>query len=344
MVVGGGGGGGGKRRKGPRLAAGVFSGRRHQSVAVMNVASSHVGKVGRAAAGASDGRRSVWPATARRLGPACAADRMITKFADEPAVYRINDSALQPTNLMSGALFQYLCAVQSLDSVVGVVRVRALAGSGFDLPQEREIGAGVTRPLRLACSRSPLRCGAARYLKCLRRVGENRVRCDEVNTCAARGISNGDKMFDQRCFVCKYFAHAQCKTSAGADSTVNRVAVYFCKVGSVLLWSRARAWCTVQHRASTGLPRNAARGVSHGDVVVCLQYDDGIHPYMENPPPSMYDPHVAHRPLQGIAHHSPHVNHGMHQYHAANHVAPVANHVMGAVPDVHKRDKDAIYG
>ncbi|XP_063221846.1 homeobox protein homothorax isoform X3 [Bacillus rossius redtenbacheri] len=77
------------------------------------------------------------------------------------------------------------------------------------------------------------------------------------------------------------------------------------------------------------------------------RYDDGIHPYMENPPPppSMYDPHAAHRPLQGIAHHSPHVGHGMHQYHAAaNHVAPVANHVMGSVPDVHKRDKDAIYG
>lgn len=80
---------------------------------------------------------------------------------------------------------------------------------------------------------------------------------------------------------------------------------------------------------------------------------------------SMYDPHVAHRgSLQGLpAHHSPHMNHasaasaGMHGYHvaaaaaaaaaASNHVSPVANHVMGAtgaVPDVHKRDKDAIYG
>lgn len=80
------------------------------------------------------------------------------------------------------------------------------------------------------------------------------------------------------------------------------------------------------------------------------RYEDGIHPtYMEPSAASMYDPHsVTHRTsLQGLAaHHSPHVNHGMHQYHAttANHV-PVANHVMsGAVPDVLKRDKDAIYG
>lgn len=74
-----------------------------------------------------------------------------------------------------------------------------------------------------------------------------------------------------------------------------------------------------------------------------LQYDDGIHPYMDTPG-SMYDPH---RSAQlGLQHHSPHVAHSMHQYHApTNHVAPVANHVMGAaVPDVHKRDKDAIYG
>ncbi|XP_049814140.1 homeobox protein homothorax isoform X3 [Schistocerca nitens] len=92
------------------------------------------------------------------------------------------------------------------------------------------------------------------------------------------------------------------------------------------------------------------------------RYDDGIHPYMEAAggasaaaaaAAAMYaDPH---RSAQlGLAqHHSPHVAHSMHQYHAhqphqppaANHVAPVANHVMGAaVPDVHKRDKDAIYG
>lgn len=98
------------------------------------------------------------------------------------------------------------------------------------------------------------------------------------------------------------------------------------------------------------------------------RYDDGIHPgYMADAAGSMYDPHVAHRgSLQGLtAHHSPHMNHAssaaaaasMHGYHAAaaaaaaaaagNHVSPVANHVMGAtgaVPDVHKRDKDAIYG
>lgn len=74
------------------------------------------------------------------------------------------------------------------------------------------------------------------------------------------------------------------------------------------------------------------------------RYDDGIHPYMDNPPPSMYDPHVAHRPLPINTHHSPHMNHGMHGYHSTNHVAGVTNHVMGSVPDVHKRDKDAIYG
>ncbi|XP_025830187.1 homeobox protein homothorax isoform X3 [Agrilus planipennis] len=58
----------------------------------------------------------------------------------------------------------------------------------------------------------------------------------------------------------------------------------------------------------------------------------------------LYDTHV-HRPgLQGI-HHSPHLNHGIHPYHQ-NHISPAANHVMGgaAVPDVGKRDKDAIYG
>ena len=60
----------------------------------------------------------------------------------------------------------------------------------------------------------------------------------------------------------------------------------------------------------------------------------------------MYDPHSGHRPLQPLAHPSPHnMNHNMHgntNYHG-NHVS---NHVMGSgsVPDVHKRDKDAIYG
>ncbi|XP_065167521.1 homeobox protein homothorax isoform X2 [Atheta coriaria] len=74
-----------------------------------------------------------------------------------------------------------------------------------------------------------------------------------------------------------------------------------------------------------------------------IPYDDGIHPgYMDGGAGGggLYEPHVAHRPS---IHHSPHLNHAMHQYHA-NHVAPAANHVMGAVPDVGKRDKDAIYG
>lgn len=58
----------------------------------------------------------------------------------------------------------------------------------------------------------------------------------------------------------------------------------------------------------------------------------------------MYEPHVAHRPSIPGLHHSPHLNHAMHPYHA-NHVNAAANHVMGgAVPDVGKRDKDAIYG
>ncbi|XP_017774917.1 PREDICTED: homeobox protein homothorax isoform X3 [Nicrophorus vespilloides] len=74
------------------------------------------------------------------------------------------------------------------------------------------------------------------------------------------------------------------------------------------------------------------------------RYDDGIHPgYIDGGASGggLYEPHVAHRPS---IHHSPHLNHAMHPYHA-NHVAPAANHVMGgAVPDVGKRDKDAIYG
>ncbi|XP_039282629.1 homeobox protein homothorax isoform X4 [Nilaparvata lugens] len=84
-------------------------------------------------------------------------------------------------------------------------------------------------------------------------------------------------------------------------------------------------------------------------------YEDAIHPYMDAPPGAMYDPHV--RPMQAMqAHHSPHLNHhataNLHQFHATptaptpNHVPPPpsANHVMGAIPDVHKRDKDSIYG
>lgn len=77
------------------------------------------------------------------------------------------------------------------------------------------------------------------------------------------------------------------------------------------------------------------------------RYDEGLpcppSSYIEAPPgSSMYDSH--HRMGgQGI---SPHMNHSsMYPNSAPNHVTP--NHVMGAaahVPDVHKRDKDSIYG
>lgn len=95
-----------------------------------------------------------------------------------------------------------------------------------------------------------------------------------------------------------------------------------------------------------------------------IQYDEGLHGYMDSgsAAAAMYDPHAGHRPpgLQGLPpHHSPHMSHaaaaaaagavGMHGYHsghgsAPSHVSPVANHVMGSIPEVHKRDKDAIYG
>lgn len=102
-------------------------------------------------------------------------------------------------------------------------------------------------------------------------------------------------------------------------------------------------------------------------LIFChFQYDDGLHGYgMDSgaAAAAMYDPHVGHRPpgLQGLpSHHSPHMTHaaaaaatvGMHGYHTAgaagghgtpSHVSPVANHLMGAIPEVHKRDKDAIY-
>ncbi|CAD7084576.1 unnamed protein product [Hermetia illucens] len=89
------------------------------------------------------------------------------------------------------------------------------------------------------------------------------------------------------------------------------------------------------------------------------RYDDGLHGYMDSgaAAAAMYDPHAGHRPpgLQGLPpHHSPHMSHaaaaatvGMHGYHSGHgtpsHVSPVANHLMGAIPEVHKRDKDAIY-
>lgn len=82
------------------------------------------------------------------------------------------------------------------------------------------------------------------------------------------------------------------------------------------------------------------------DSVSLFQYDDGIHPgYIDGATAGgIYEPHVAHRPSLSSLHHSPHMNHPMHTYHH-NHVNPAANHVMGAtVPDVGKRDKDAIYG
>uniref|UniRef100_O46339-2 Isoform A of Homeobox protein homothorax n=2 Tax=Drosophila melanogaster TaxID=7227 RepID=O46339-2 len=94
------------------------------------------------------------------------------------------------------------------------------------------------------------------------------------------------------------------------------------------------------------------------------RYDDGLHGYgMDSgaAAAAMYDPHAGHRPpgLQGLpSHHSPHMTHaaaaaatvGMHGYHSGagghgtpSHVSPVGNHLMGAIPEVHKRDKDAIY-
>lgn len=77
-----------------------------------------------------------------------------------------------------------------------------------------------------------------------------------------------------------------------------------------------------------------------------FQYDDGLSHYgaMESVA-GMYDPHGAaahrslHQPLAG--HPSPHMNSHPMYHHQGNHV-PSPNHVMG--PDVHKRDKDAIYG
>lgn len=85
-----------------------------------------------------------------------------------------------------------------------------------------------------------------------------------------------------------------------------------------------------------------------------LQYDDGLHGYMDSGAAAMYDPHSGHRPpgLPGIPpHHSPHMSHaaaasvGMHGYHGtSSHVSPATNHMGAVQPDVHKRDKEAIYG
>lgn len=86
-----------------------------------------------------------------------------------------------------------------------------------------------------------------------------------------------------------------------------------------------------------------------------LQYDDGLHGYMDSGAAAMYDPHSGHRPpgLPGLPpHHSPHMSHaaaaasvGMHGYHGtSSHVSPATNHMGAVQPDVHKRDKEAIYG
>lgn len=84
-----------------------------------------------------------------------------------------------------------------------------------------------------------------------------------------------------------------------------------------------------------------------------LQYDDGLHGYMDASAAAMYDPHSGHRPpgLPGLPpHHSPHMNHaaaaasvGMHGYHGTpSHVSQPTNHMGAVQPD--KRDKEAIYG
>lgn len=97
---------------------------------------------------------------------------------------------------------------------------------------------------------------------------------------------------------------------------------------------------------------------SVGANEVLPQYDDGLGHYagsganMEAVANMYGDPHrsAAAAALQPAAlmNHMNHVGsaaHGAAMYahsQASNHVA--ANHVMGSVPDVHKRDKDLIYG
>lgn len=74
------------------------------------------------------------------------------------------------------------------------------------------------------------------------------------------------------------------------------------------------------------------------DLVCASQYEDGFYGGMDNP----YSMGLS-------SGHGAHLNHAapppppMHNsYHGANnHV--MSNNVMGAIPDVHKRDKDAIY-
>lgn len=92
--------------------------------------------------------------------------------------------------------------------------------------------------------------------------------------------------------------------------------------------------------------------------VVLPQYDDGLGHYggggasMETVANMYGDPHrtaAAAAALQpSLMSHMNHVGGAAHNAamyahsQASNHVA--ANHVMGSVPDVHKRDKDLIYG
>uniref|UniRef100_A0A8W7Q2N8 MEIS N-terminal domain-containing protein n=1 Tax=Anopheles coluzzii TaxID=1518534 RepID=A0A8W7Q2N8_ANOCL len=90
--------------------------------------------------------------------------------------------------------------------------------------------------------------------------------------------------------------------------------------------------------------------------MVSLAYEDGLHGYgMDASAAGMYDPHAGHRPpaLSGLPpHHSPHLNHaaaaasvGMHGYHGtSSHVSPASSHMGAVQPDIHKRDKEAIYG
>uniref|UniRef100_A0A182F7J3 Uncharacterized protein n=1 Tax=Anopheles albimanus TaxID=7167 RepID=A0A182F7J3_ANOAL len=87
-----------------------------------------------------------------------------------------------------------------------------------------------------------------------------------------------------------------------------------------------------------------------------ISYEDGLHGYgMDASAAGMYDPHAGHRPpaLSGLPpHHSPHLNHaaaaasvGMHGYHGtSSHVSPASSHMGAVQPDIHKRDKEAIYG
>lgn len=74
------------------------------------------------------------------------------------------------------------------------------------------------------------------------------------------------------------------------------------------------------------------------DLVCASQYEDGFYGGMDNPySMSLSSGHGAH-----LNHAAPPPPPMHNSYHGANnHV--MSNNVMGAIPDVHKRDKDAIY-